>query len=157
MTTKYRDEKQQHFLKKLTDIISDIPFNRILGLRMDAVQKDHIALRFEMKDELVGNFLQGILHGGVISSVLDMAGGAAAMIAAADKYPEKNLEELAGVLGKSSTINLHIDYIRPGKGDHFIAKAWVTHSGNKITFARMELFNNENVLFATGTGTYLMG
>src|SRR3990167_3734417 len=111
MTTKYRDEKQQHFLKKLTDIISDIPFNRILGLRMDAVQKDHIALRFEMKDELVGNFLQGILHGGVISSVLDMAGGAAAMIAAADKYPEKNLEELAGVLGKSSTINLHIDYI----------------------------------------------
>jgi uncharacterized protein (TIGR00369 family) len=144
-------------IHELTNIINKIPFNRTLGLQLDVVEKDRIAMRFEMKEDLVGNFFHGILHGGVTSAVLDMAGGAAAMVATALKHTEKSLVELGDILGKSSTINLHIDYLRPGRGTHFTAKAWVIQSGNKITFARMELLNNESVLIASGTGTYLMG
>lgn len=143
-------------LNRFTQIISEIPFNRILGLTLDTIETDHISLRFTNRHELIGNFLHGILHGGVISSVLDMAGGAATMISVAKKHLGHDLEQLALQLSKSSTINLHIDYLRPGKGSEFIAKAWVLRSGSKICVTRMELINEESVLIATGTGTYLI-
>lgn len=138
-------------------IFSAIPFNQMIGLELKEIKLDYILLRFDMKKELIGNFLQNILHGGVISSVLDMAGGAATMIAIINKLPDSTQEELAIQLGKLSTVNLNINFIRPGKGEHFIAKAFVSHSGNKLTYTRMELFNHEEILIATGTGTYLLG
>lgn len=143
----------QHFIKT----INDIPFNRILGLTIDAIENDHITMNFAMSEELIGNFMHGILHGGVISAVLDMAGGTAAMLVGIQKRADQSLEELATLLGRSSTISMHVDYIQPGKGKNFVAKAWVLHSGNKITFARMELYNQESVLIAAGTATYRVG
>lgn len=143
-------------IKEFADILNKIPFNRTIGLTMDTVEEELVTLRFAMKETLIGNFFHGILHGGVTSAVLDMAGGAAAMIAALKKHPDKSIDELSSVLEKSSTIDLHINYIKPGKGTHFTAKARVVHSGNKITFAEMKMFNHEGVLIATGTGTYLI-
>lgn len=143
-------------IEQFTRIINDIPFNRILGLKINAIEEDHITMSFDMTNELIGNFMHGILHGGVISSVLDMTGGTAAMHSAIKKRGGKTLEELAAVLSKASTISMHVDYMQPGKGKHFIAKAWVQHRGNKITFARMELRNQEDVLIAAGTATYMI-
>lgn len=144
-------------LEQFTRVFSEIPFNRILGLTLDAVLEDHIVISFIMKKDLIGNYMHGILHGGVISSVLDMAGGAAAMIAAIQKRETEDLTKLAAVLSKSSTVNLNVDFIRPGKGSTFITKAYVVHSGNRITFTRMELYNQESKLIATGTATYMIG
>src|SRR5579862_1391226 len=101
-------------LEHFSRVFSEIPFNRILGLTLDAIEKDHILISFTMREELIGNYMHGILHGGVISSVLDMAGGAAAMVAAIQKRPSDDLSQLAAVLSKSSTINLNVDFIRPG-------------------------------------------
>lgn len=144
-------------IQQFTQIINEIPFNRILGLKIGAIEPDHITMNFDMTHELIGNFMHGILHGGVISAVLDMTGGTAAMLAVIEKRASQTLEELSALLIKTGTINMHVDYIRPGKGLHFIAKAWVLHSGNKITFTRMELYNQESSLIAAGTGTYRIG
>lgn len=144
-------------LEQISHVFSSIPFNQTLGLQFDSIEKDHILMHFDMRKELVGNFLHGILHGGVISSVLDMAGGAAAMIAHIQKHPAHDLLQLSEHLGKAGTINLHVDYLRPGKGHRFIAKAWILRSGNKITVTRMELMNEESVLIASASGTYLVG
>lgn len=148
---------QPTILKELSKIFTDIPFNRMLGLSVDAIEEDKIIMSFGMKDDLVGNFIHGILHGGVTSSVIDMAGGVAAMVSAMRKHNGKSLEELKTILSKSSTINLHINYLCPGKGKHFVATAWILRSGNRICFARSELRNEEDVLIASGTGTYLIG
>lgn len=114
-------------------------------------------MSFTMKNELVGNFLHGILHGGVISSVLDMAGGMVVMASAVAKHPDASLETLSLVLGKCSTIDLQISYLRPGKGEHFTAKARLIKGGHQIAFTRMELFNHANVLIASAAGTYHLG
>lgn len=148
---------QENILTHFFDIFSAIPFNRTLGLKLKSIEPDTVHLTFTMRNELVGNFLQNILHGGVISSVLDMAGGAAAIVSAVQKLPAHSLDELSAQLGKSSTVNLHVDYLRPGKGEHFVAKSWVLRSGNKITVTRMELFNQDDILIATASGTYLVG
>ncbi|TAK75214.1 MAG: thioesterase family protein [Gammaproteobacteria bacterium] len=143
-------------LEQLSRAFAEIPFNQMLGLQLNDLNTDHITFNFLMKKELIGNFLHGILHGGVISSVLDMAGGMVVMASIIQKHADSPLEELAALIGKTSTVDLQISYLRPGKGEIFIAKAWLVKSGNKIAFARMELCNQDNVLIATGTGTYLI-
>ena len=147
---------QSSILLDLSKVFTNIPFNRMLGLKLDRLDADHVTMNFDMKEDLVGNFLQGILHGGVISSVLDMAGGMAAMAASIHKNQDKPAQELVKIVGKTSTVDLHIQYLRPGRGTHFIAKAWLIKSGSKIAFTRMELCNNDETLIATGTGTYFI-
>ena len=143
-------------LTQLSTAFSAIPFNRMLGLHLDELTTEHATMHFTMKDELVGNFMQGILHGGVISSVLDMAGGMVAMASVIHAHAGKSLEELATIIGKTGTIDLHISYLRPGLGNHFVTKAWLVKSGSRICFTRMELYNQDNTLIATGMGSYLL-
>jgi uncharacterized protein (TIGR00369 family) len=85
-----------------------------------------------------------------------MAGGMAAMSAAIHKNAELPVEELVGIVGKTSTVDLQVSYLRPGRGDIFIAKAWLTKSGRKISFAQMELTNQDETLIATASATYLL-
>lgn|SRR3990167_465812 len=141
-------------LQHLSRAFTDIPFNQMLGLHLDHLEKDHVTMSFDMKKELIGNFLQGILHGGVISSVLDMAGGMVVMASIIDQYPNASIEALANTVAKCSTIDLQISYLRPGKGHIFIAKASLIKAGKSISFTRMELLNQEDDLIAIAHGTY---
>lgn len=150
------NEAQKLVLKQLSQAFIEIPFNRMLGLRLDNLDPEQVSMSFSMKNDLIGNFLYGILHGGVISSVLDMAGGMVVMAAAIKKRQQYSVDELIEILGHCSTVDLQISYIRPGKGELFTAKAMLVKSGNKISFARMELVNDEGTLIATGNATYLI-
>lgn len=142
-------------IQQLTTIFTSIPFNRMLGLKLDYLNSDHVTMNFDMKEELVGNVLQGILHGGVISSVLDMAGGMVVMAHVLHENMDKPVDDLVRIIGKTSTIDLHINYLSPGRGSRFIAKAWLIKAGNKIAFTRMELSNEDETLIATGNATYM--
>ena len=143
-------------LKKLSLIADQLPFNQIIGLQLDDISSEKISMSFKMKKELIGNFIHQILHGGVISSVLDMVGGMAAMRSIILKNQHAEEIELSEILGKTSTIHININYVRPGKGHTFTATAIVTHSGNKICFTTMELHNDTNKLIASGSATYLI-
>ena len=68
-----------------TDVVRDmfetqVPFNRLLGIELGTITEERIELAFPMRDELIGSFVRGTLHGGVISAVLDVAGGLAAFL-----------------------------------------------------------------------------
>jgi uncharacterized protein (TIGR00369 family) len=151
-----KEQRRQLILQELEQVFTKIPFNRMLGLTLTHVDLENVTMEFAMRDELIGNYLHQILHGGVISSVLDMVGGMAVMIGAIYKHPTCNSDEIKKTLSKASTIDLQISFLKPGKGEFFVAKSWITHSGNKITFTRMELFNHEQALIATGSGTYFI-
>lgn len=144
-------------LQQLSVAFTTIPFNQMLGLKIDYIEDTKVAMSFNMKNDLIGNYLQGILHGGVISSVLDMAGGILAMATSARKHEDAGVEKMTESVGKCSTIDLQVSFIRPGKGDLFVAKAILLKSGNKIAFTRMDLFNQDELLIATGSGTYALG
>lgn len=150
------DSKETVIIQQLNTIFTSIPFNRMLGLKLDHLDATHFTMNFEMKEELIGNVLQGILHGGVISSVLDMAGGMVAMAHVLHVHQDKSAEELIKYIGKTSTINLNINFLSPGRGSRFIAKAWLIKGGNKIAFTRMELSNEDETLIASASGTYLI-
>ncbi len=66
-----------------------IPFNRVLGLRINSLDFKAPRLRFDMRPELVGNPVRQILHGGVISATLDVVGGLAIALASITRKAEE--------------------------------------------------------------------
>ena len=141
----------------LKEVIEErIPFNRVLGLSVESFEIDQIQIRIGMRPELVGNFLRGNLHGGVISSILDVVGGMVAWLGVMKKMKDCPLEEMTERFSRVGTIDLRVDYLRPGLGDFFIGTGSIIRAGNKVTVVRMELHNNEEQMIAMGTGTYIV-
>ena len=152
------DANIEKYLQALREIHErKIPFNRLFGLKVDSLSPGSVSIRFEMKEELIGNFVHGILHGGVISSVLDAAGGLTAASSIMDKMKDKPTDEIAKRIMKTGTIDLRVDYLRPGRGKFFRATSSIMRAGNRVAVTRMELYNDKDLLIAVGTGTYIVG
>jgi len=134
-----------------------LPFNRLLGLKVEYLRTDGAGFSFTMKDELVGNPVHGILHGGVISAVLDATGGMTITASAMERMQGLSHEEIARRLSRMGTIDIRIDYLRPGKGTRFTSTGTIMRAGNKVAVTRMELRNQDDVLIAVGTGAYMIG
>ncbi len=131
-----------------------IPFNRVLGLKVDSLDPKGPRLRFDMRPELVGNPVRQILHGGVISAVLDVAGGLAIALAS---IAGKTEEAAARHFPNIGTIDLRIDYLRPGRGKYFIATGRVVRLGGRVAVVHMELENDTGEQIATGSAAYIVG
>ena len=131
-----------------------IPFNRVLGLRIDSLDFKAPRLRFDMRPELVGNPVRQILHGGVISATLDVVGGLAIALASitrkAEETPARHFPDIG-------TIDLRIDYLRPGRGHYFVATGRVVRLGGRVAVAHMELVNDTDEQIATGSAAYILG
>ena len=132
-------------------------FNDVLDFSIDSTTFDIGVITFDLRDELLGNPIYRTLHGGVISSILDIAGGHTVYLQVFKEVQEKPFDKQIERLSKIGTIDLRVDYIRPGKGEHFTAKGSILRLGNKIAVTRMELHNEMDVLIAVGTGTYTVG
>jgi uncharacterized protein (TIGR00369 family) len=118
-----------------------IPFNRYLGMRGESVEKGRCILRLPVRPDFVGDPRRPALHGGVLSSLIDTAGGLAAW------------SDLAA--GESvSTVDLRVDYLEPAglQGD-LRAEAELVRRGNRVCHVRVMLFQ-EDVLVAEGRGVY---
>lgn len=141
------------------NFLDQIPFNRALGLKPGLLSDSRCEFTMAMRDDLVGNWLQGILHGGAIATALDVAGGAMALVATWQRMHKNEIpkNERPQKLAKLGTIDMRVDYLHPGKGKEFTASATLLRIGNKVAVTRMEFHNEEGLLIAVGTGTYLCG
>lgn len=145
-------EVSEHFAK-----LASPSFNDVLNYSIESQSLEEGTLKFDMRDDLLGNPIFRVLHGGVISTILDIAGAHAVYLQIFKQVMGKPIDKKMERLGRISTIDLHIDYIRPGKGQHFTATSHILRVGSKIAVSRMELRNEEDVLIAVGTGTYTVG
>ncbi|WP_310460808.1 thioesterase family protein [Sphaerotilus sp.] len=150
-------EEQARFHQAITELWEQrITFNTVLGLKIESLDPATPRLRFEMRPELVGHFLYGRLHGGVISAALDAMGGFALTTAIGEKHPDESTDQVLHRFGRMGTIDLRIDYLRQGIGKHFIATAEVTRLGGRVGSTQMRLHNDEGVLIATGAAAYIV-
>lgn len=140
-----------------TVFMEHIPFNHVLGLQLGTYNTETVELLFSSRPDLIGNKMQNILHGGVTSAALDTVGGLFAARSAFTNLEQCTLTEFNRRFSKIGTIDLRVDYLRPGRGERFVASAHLLRAGNKVAVCRMELHNEENILIAVGTGTYLVG
>jgi uncharacterized protein (TIGR00369 family) len=154
MTSKKTDRE---LFEAISQIYNEkVPFNKALGLTVESLQYDRVAIRVDMRDELIGNFLRGNLHGGVISTVIDVTGSLSAFMGLQKKLSGKTLDEKMAHIGKLGTIDLRVDYLRPGLGQWFVCTAHTLRTGNKVAVTRSELRNDSDDLIAVGTGSYVI-
>ena len=82
------------------------------------------------------------LHGGVITSLLDIAGAVAGSDGNAQAFV-------------SITVHPHVHYLAPPEADMAVAEGELIRSTSSLFFAQAKLFDPERkMLCATATGTY---
>lgn len=148
---------EPEFVEGIRHIFEErIPFNHVLGLKLVEMSAEHVLGRVDMRPELIGHFSHQRLHGGVISATLDAMGGIAVMAAIGarhmDEPPARRLERFI----KLGTIDLRIDYLRPGLGECFSARAEVMRLGSRVASTRMEFRDAGGKLLSTGAAAYIV-
>ena len=148
---------EAEFVSGLTSIFEDkIVFNRVLGLKITSLLPNEVRARLDMKPDLVGHCAYNRIHGGVISAGLDAMGGLAVMAAIGarhmDEAPGQRLRRFANL----GTIDLRIDYLRPGIGEYFDLRAEVLRLGSRVASTRMEFCGPDGTLLSTGCAAYIV-
>lgn len=148
---------EPEFVQGLKAIFEEkIVFNQVLGLKITSLLPDRVAGRIDMKRELVGHYSHNRIHGGVISACLDAMGGLACMAAIGARHMDEAPEQRLHRFSKLGTIDLRIDYLRPGISDHFELHAEVMRLGSRVASTRMEFRGADGKLLSTGSAAYIV-
>jgi uncharacterized protein (TIGR00369 family) len=150
-------EFEEEFVTGLKKIFEEmIVFNQVLGLKITSLKPTQVIARIDMKPDLIGHFSFNRIHGGVISAGLDAMGGLAVMAAIGARHMDETPMQRLHRFGKLGTIDLRIDYLRPGIGDFFELRAEVMRLGSRVASTRMEFLGADGKLLSTGAGAYIV-
>lgn len=150
-------EFEPEFVAGLKSIFEEkIVFNQVLGLKITGLRPDRVEGRIEMKPELVGHYAYNRVHGGVISAGLDAMGGLAVMAAIGARHMDEAPDQRLHRFAKLGTIDLRIDYLRPGIGSHFTLHAEVLRLGSRVATTRMEFKGPNGEIMSAGAAAYIV-
>jgi uncharacterized protein (TIGR00369 family) len=150
-------EFEPEFIAGLKEIFEQrIVFNQMLGLKIVTLLPERVVARIDMKPELVGHFAYNRVHGGVISAGLDATGALAVMAATGAKHMDESPARRLERFHKLGTIDLRVDYLRPGIGTHFELHAQVLRLGSRVASTRMEFLGPEGQLMSAGAAAYIV-
>jgi uncharacterized protein (TIGR00369 family) len=145
------------FITGLTAIFEDkVVFNHLLGLKITSLLPEQVTARIDMKPELVGHYAYNRIHGGVISAGLDAVGALAVMAAIGARHMDEPAAQRLHRFAKLGTIDLRVDYLRPGIGTHFALRAQVLRLGSRVASTRMEFLGADGKLLSAGSGAYIV-
>lgn len=138
------DEPEQR-ARIARQFIEAIPHARALGMRLDELSAGKAAISMPWHPDLVGDPRSGVIHGGVISTLMDTCSGAAVM-----SHPEGPRV--------TATIDLRIDYMRSATPRQAIrARAECYHVTRSVAFVRAWAMDDDDdrpVASASGAFTF---
>jgi uncharacterized protein (TIGR00369 family) len=150
-------EFEPEFITGIKKIFEEmIVFNRILGLKITSIEPNQVRARIDMRDDLVGHYAYNRVHGGVISAGLDGLGGLAVMVAIGARHMDESVALRLQRFSKLGTIDLRVDYLRPGIGEWFELRAEVMRLGSRVASTRMEFLGSDGKLLSTGSAAYIV-
>ena len=148
---------EPEFIQGLTTIFEEsIVFNTVLGLKIASITAERVVWHIAVKSGLVGHYSFNRIHGGVISAGLDAMGGLAVMAAIGARHMDEAPLQRLHRFSKLGTIDLRIDYLRPGIGERFELRAEVMRLGSRVASTRMEFLGADGKLLSTGSGAYIV-
>lgn len=148
---------EDEFMAGLRTIFEEmIVFNKVLGLKISSVGAQEVRARLDMKPELIGHYAHKRIHGGAISASLDALGGLAVMAAIGARHMDESPTQRLHRFSKLGTIDLRVDYLRPGIGEYFELRAEVMRLGSRVASTRMEFYGADGTLLSTGSAAYIV-
>jgi uncharacterized protein (TIGR00369 family) len=124
----------------LQQVLDESPFHRLFDMHVAAIDAQAnsvtLALRFSAAVERAAG--TGQYHGGVIASLIDIAGDFAIVQALGHGVP---------------TINFRVDYLRPATGD-LSACAVVRRTGRTVCLVDIDVKGSDGRVVALGRGCY---
>ncbi len=127
----------------LRPLVEAVPYFRWLGLRIDR-QGEELITVMPFQDMLIGNPMLPALHGGITGAFLESA----ALISLIGAMATPKLPK---------TINITIEYLRPGRAMDSYATGIVTKQGRRVANVRAYAWQQDREkLIATASAHFLM-
>ena len=118
------ESDQADKVRKWQQITVISPYSRELGLRLHGVESDWCVIKVLPDERLVGNPATGVVHGGVITALLDSCYGLAIFV---------KMEKMRPM----ATLDLRIDYLKPATpGREIFGGAVCYKLGHELAFVR---------------------
>lgn len=126
-----------HFLEQ------EVPFNRYLGFKVLHCEEGFVRVQIPFKPEFIGDPRRPALHGGIFSAVIDACGGLAV-------WTLFDVEDLI------STVDMRVDYLRPGPDTDIIAESKVVRMGNRVSVVNTTVYplDRKDEILAEGRAVY---
>ncbi|WP_174874010.1 PaaI family thioesterase [Vogesella oryzae] len=131
-------------LQAMGELFVSFPHCVALGFQYLGNEGRKPTLKVEWRDDLVGNPVTGVVHGGVITSIIDTCSGIAVTA---------HMDELETI----ATLDLRIDYLKaatPGKAIYCTAECY--RMANQIAFTRAVCYHDSpDDPIAHGVATFM--
>lgn len=118
-----------------------IPFWQFLGLKVAELQSGYARLLLPVRPEYAN--MRGNLHGGLISSLIDMGGAAA-------------VRSLVLMSRPFITVELKLNYLEPAPLAATVIEGRVVRSGKTIAVTNVEVKDGDGQVIAVGLATYMI-
>ena len=134
------------FVKKIfIEVVEQkIPMAKFIGVKVLEINEGYVKLLFPYREEFIGDPRSKRLHGGYTATAVDLAGGVAAMT-----YMTSQEDDVA-------TIDMRIDYVRPGKAKEIIAEGTVLSKRRRSIVTEMKVYHPDEAdkIIAFGRGVF---
>lgn len=123
-----------------------VPHNRALGITVRDLRDGIAELELPYRADLVGDPRSGVLHGGVITALMDACCGAAVFMKLRRPKP-------------IATLDLRIDYLMPATpGEIVVARAECYRVTHHVAFVRGVAFHGDDSRpIASAAGSFMLG
>jgi len=127
-------------LKRIYQSLAEVPFAKLLGIELEAIDTGVAILALDVRDELKQN--DCVVHGGAIAALVDTAAAFAVI-------------SLLPVDERATTVDLTLNYLRPLRSGRARATARVVKAGRRLIVVSAEMTDGAGNLAATALTTYI--
>jgi uncharacterized protein (TIGR00369 family) len=130
--------------QKAERFLSVLRHCQLLGLKVLQADETSLQMRLPYSEDIIGNPLVGIIHGGALTTLMDTACGTACFVA------------IEG-MELCPTLDLRVDYMKSSEpGQDLVAHASVTRVANNVVFTEcLVKQENDGTLVAKCNATFM--
>ena len=137
------DEEDPNIRKRaaIAEVFPKTPFIGGLGLVFEQYEPDDVVMRLPFREDLTNDGV--VYHGGVVASVIDTAGAAAAW---------SNHDFANG--SKASTVSMTVNYVGACRTSDLICTARTVRRARELIFLEIEATDADGRIVASAIQTY---
>ncbi len=128
------------YIDAVLESVHESPYPALIGMTIGSLEYDRCRIDLDLRRDHLQPF--GIVHGGVIATLIDTATFWAAFL---------RLPEDAGLVN----VDLKLNYLKAVVRGHLRAEGECLRAGRQISYTIASVYNDENELIAHGTSTMM--